>query len=691
MKAAKKSKAVIILAIGLVVMILGSILASAFHSSFFSVDISRIYFETEKGTLSGLLYMPKGASASDPRPTLVTTHGYLNSAEMQDAPATEMARRGCVVLALDMYDHGHSTLTNDEAAGVTSGWGTFWPTSIWDAVQYMYGQDYVLKDSEGNGIIAVSGHSMGGFSSTMALYYDEMAYQTSGIRMICAGLSVGSDYSYTALFGVNAPLGASMFGGRTIGKIAAQFDEFFFNAPNDVGTVNHKNYVQTVDGQIILETISYDEEGNAVLDPNTQPNTWYQTSDGGQRIIYQPYETHPWNHFSKKTTADMISFYDVAFADYNSSLTSIEPGNQIWMFKEAFELVAMVGFFMFLISLAVLLVKVPFLKNAVTGSPVTTAPAATTRSKVGTASLFIITMLIPAIIYPAVYSNITEAKNWLTYGAILAVICGIIGLIVSLKSKDEANKKGWTIGSVVVIIAGILGHYMVTKGLPNNEIFQGPTVSSIATWAVICACIATVVMAAVYLLGNKKEQGSSLAAYGVTGKPINVVAALCVAIIVAVVAFICVFLMDAILKVDFRIWVFAFKSFEATAIPAALKYMPFFLIYYIVAGIACVSNTSSEKLQGAWGYILAMLTNMGGIALWMILQYGMLFATGSAFYPSEALSGILLVALIPTLAIASWLTKFLYKKTGNIWTAAFLNTILMTMMTVANTTIYYQA
>ena len=42
------------------------------------------------------------------RPTIITTHGYLNSAEMQDASAIEMSRRGYVVLALDMYDHGHS-------------------------------------------------------------------------------------------------------------------------------------------------------------------------------------------------------------------------------------------------------------------------------------------------------------------------------------------------------------------------------------------------------------------------------------------------------------------------------------------------------------------------------------------------------------------------------------------------------
>lgn len=678
----KKNRAVIFLAIGLVVMLLGSIVAQAFHTSGYSVNISRIYFDTDSGTLSGLLYMPKDAGASNPKPTLVTTHGYLNSAEMQDAPAIEMSSRGYVVLALDMYDHGHSR-GNAEHTGA---FFKFWPTAIFDAVKYMYGQDYVLKDADGNGMIAVSGHSMGGFSSTAAVYYDEQAYQQTGVRMIHAQLSAGSDYSWTSYLGLTAAEGAANFGGRTIGKIAAHYDEFFFNAPGDTGTVNYKDYVATEEGQIILETVSYDADGKAVLDPDTQANTWYKTSDGGQRIIYEPGEIHSWNHFSKTTTGYMISFYETAFADCQNLLKSAPASSQHWMFKELFELVALVGFFMFLVSLLSLLIRVPFLKNAVTERPEPLPGVKTTRGRVGFICLFIITMVIPAIIYTA---GSSEANNWLGYAAILAVVSGIVGLVVTLVTKEE-QKKTWIGGSVLVIVAGVLMRYMVTKGVPNNKIFQAPTTSTIVTWAVICACIAAVVMTAVYLLGNRKSQGVNLAHYGITGSVMSVVAGLCIAVIVTVAAFALVFIVDAVFKTDFRIWTFAFKSFELSAIPAALKYMPLFFIYYFTAGAACVYNTSTEKLQGAWGYVLAALTNMGGILLWLILQYGKLFITGSAFYPGEALSGILLMALVPTLALASCLTKWLYKRTGNIWTAAFLNTMLITVMTVANTTVYYQ-
>ena len=214
----KRSRTVVVLAIAVALMLLGSIFAQMFNTSFYKVKVSRISFDTDSGTLSGLLYMPKGVDASNPHPTIVTTHGYLNSAEMQDETAIEMSRRGYVVLALDMYDHGHSHGNADN----TGGFFNFWPTSLWDAAQYMYSQDYVAKDAQGNGQIAVSGHSMGGFSSEMAIYLDEQNYAAAGYRIIKAGLSMGADYSWTSYLSLDEEAAVATFGGRTIGKKVAE-------------------------------------------------------------------------------------------------------------------------------------------------------------------------------------------------------------------------------------------------------------------------------------------------------------------------------------------------------------------------------------------------------------------------------------------------------------------------------------
>ena len=193
----------LLLCISLVLVLLGSIFAGLFNGGLGSTKVRRISFDTANGQLSGLLYMPKDASSSNPKPTLIVTHGYLNSAEMQDANAIELSRRGFVVLALDQYDHGHSKInasaySSNDFFGM---WLPFWVNSMNDAVQYMYDQPYVLKDSAGNGVIGLAGHSMGGFSTTMALAMDEMQYATTGVRKVHAGLTEGSDFSYSA-FGI---------------------------------------------------------------------------------------------------------------------------------------------------------------------------------------------------------------------------------------------------------------------------------------------------------------------------------------------------------------------------------------------------------------------------------------------------------------------------------------------------------
>ena len=63
----KRSRTVVVLAIAVALMLLGSIFAQMFNTSFYKVKVSRISFDTDSGTLSGLLYMPKGVDASNPR------------------------------------------------------------------------------------------------------------------------------------------------------------------------------------------------------------------------------------------------------------------------------------------------------------------------------------------------------------------------------------------------------------------------------------------------------------------------------------------------------------------------------------------------------------------------------------------------------------------------------------------------
>nr|WP_072536424.1 alpha/beta hydrolase [Anaerococcus mediterraneensis] len=672
MKTSKKQIAAII--ISLIMIIAGSICANYFNTSGRSVDVKRISFETDKGTLSGLLYKPKDADETSPRPTLVTTHGYLNSSEMQDAPAIEMSRRGYVVLALDQYDHGHSK-SNAENTGSFMG---FWPSSIYDAVNYMYDKDYVLKDKDKNGIIAVSGHSMGGFSTTNALIYDQETFKKTGIKKIHAQLSVGSDHTWQKIMGIDDETIIKSMDDRFVGKIAGQFDEFFFNQENQPGSVVKKNYVGTAEGKAILEN------------ENAKSDTWYDVKSGGKRIIYEPYQTHPWNHFSKATTKDMLDFYDVVFKEYkNEKILEINSYNQKWMYKEAAEFVGLVGFVIFLISFAGLLSDTKVFAKVKSDTKLPLSIENTNIESAFTSKfIFLLGVLLPAIIYSSVYAGDFNSNGMITLNilAIFMFIFSIVGLGLNAKYKKEH----WTKGSFLVLCASLVLFVLTRFNIfVDSPVFQGPTVNRIVCWALICAMLSIFISIYGYLLRRDYEKGIGLYEYGLKANFSSIILSLILAIIVAVVGFAILFIIDKILLVDFRIWSLAFKTFEQSHILAALKYMPLFFIYYLVAGTGSIINSNGKN--GFAAYFKACIINMGGILLWLIAQYTKLFVTGLALYPNDALSGILLVALVPSLVIAFINTKYLYNKNGNIYLPAFMNAIILTMMTVANTTIYFQA
>lgn len=664
-------KPVVLLVISLLLILAGSFGASQFNSSSGDVDVSRIYFDTPRGELSGLLYKPDGAD-QEARPAIVATHGYLNSAEMQDAQAIEMSKRGYVVLALDQYDHGHSTGTMEKPVPFFS----FWPHAIYDAVQYMYDQDYVLKDENGNGIIAVSGHSMGGFSSTHAVMLDEVDFQESGIRKIYSSLTMGSDYQWLKSLGYTIEDINNSYGPRPSGKIAGQYDEFFFDAEAAAaGTpVVKKNYAATEEGMSFLGNPEKPEAGKV-----------YEVN-GGERIIYQPNETHPWNHFSKTSTGYAIDFYDRAFAGYNGSLT-VDSDGQTWMFKEWFSFVALIGFFLLFVPVVSLLSRLPFLNSIYTGRPEPLPAPKTNGAKLAGLILIVVGGLFPALFFSALYGGDVYGMRLLRQISMIFIALSAIVLISSFVKKSERSIK--TVSAIMLVLSVIQYIYLrlQDKMLATTELFGAPTVNPVLYWAINVAII-TLMMMVGYHYVAKKPEGAAIKNYGVKASVKSVIASLVTAIAAVAIGYGVLYLMDALFQVDFRIWTFAVKTFEGQHLAALLKYAPLFLFYYFVVGLSVNMNTATVKYNGWKGYLISVFHFIGGLVLYLAYHYGLLFTTGTAGYPGESLSSIIVIGLVPALLVAALFNRYFYRKTGNVYVGAFINTLLMTLITLANTALY---
>lgn len=686
----------------MVVVLVFSLFANVAHTSLYNVKVEKINFDTEtnNGNIEGLLYTPKGCDAENPCPVIVLTHGYLNSKEMQDAPAIEMSKRGYIVLAFDMYDHGGSTWE-------TPGAFSFFMKSMWDAVQYVYEQDYTLKDANGNGMIGVSGHSMGAYSTELAVMYDTMAMASQGHRKIAVSLTVGADYRYSSASIIG------LYGSRSSGMIIGHYDEFFGD-PTDgnKNTVKYKNYIETDQGKEFLGNGTNLAEGEEY-----EAGKIYDYA-GGQRVIYTPNETHPWNHFSTETTSYMIDFYAEAF-EYQLTASGLADtfetttkGGQTWWLKEAFECVALIALMGAVIPALSLLLKVPFFakvkteeeKDVVeenTEETLKTQEVASVKGKkVGLVLVALFTSIIPAWFFPQfIYKTgltpFVSLAEYVIRICILAAVAGwLIYAAVRMVKGDENEEKarnvatGITKGAVVIGAAALLLRFVATEvvnSLSTGYFFNAPTANSIAYWAIISAAISVLVLTIVHYAAKKRE-GSTIASYGLKASFVQVAMALLISVILFVGLYLVVFLIEWIFNTDFRLWVYAVKSFKWHHFVTFLKYVPIYFIYYFVNSIVVAANTKDVK--GWKGYVYALALNIGGLVLFIGLQYGKLFLTGTAAVPNLALEGILLFGLVPSLAIAAIFAKKFAEKTNNIWTSAFFNTFLFTMIAIANTAIY---
>jgi pimeloyl-ACP methyl ester carboxylesterase len=313
------------LALSLVLMVMSSIVSSAVQTSGYTVDVKDMNWETSSGqSMSALLYKPNGVSIDDQAPAIVVSHGWWNNKEMQDANYVELARRGYVVVSIDMYGHGDSdylSATDLELGG----------TGMYDAVKLVADLPYVDPDK-----IGVSGHSNGARAANFSVVLDNEADE----QLIDAVFLVDNDPVYVDADGAYT----NVYGDRDTGLVADQYDEFFFRSydADGVAVTAPRDYIGTPNAQSFLNHgVDPAEEGE-----ERKADTLYD--DDSLRVVYTPAQTHPWGPISKQTVSDQLEFWQESFG----APQAMDSGSQIWQVKEAATALGLIGFMIFLLAFA---------------------------------------------------------------------------------------------------------------------------------------------------------------------------------------------------------------------------------------------------------------------------------------------------------------------------------------------------
>ncbi len=340
--------------IALVIIIaVSAIIADQIESDFGKVEVSLVKIYNPQGDLIvAKLFRPKDATADNPLPGVVNMHGYQNDKNVQDPFSIELARRGFVVLAPDALGHG------DSGAGLNLGSWFADPNYVMgneDALAWLIKQPFVDASE-----IAVMGHSMGGMNAVKlpALFPDNVRAEVQQ---------------------ASAPGSPEL---PNLLMLQARYDEFLGFRENQPRT----------EGLI-------DSETRAAALGLTLPLAWDTTygsfEDGTARRMAFIQMDHHLLPLMNKSVAETVDWVRLALKGGEGGSMWIEPTKQIFMWKEIFGFITLLGTLVTMLPITNMLLSTKFF--APVAQPI---PNRYVADKKSWWKLATINMLIGGILYP---------------------------------------------------------------------------------------------------------------------------------------------------------------------------------------------------------------------------------------------------------------------------------------------------
>lgn len=343
------------LILSLVLVLISAVGASLVQTNGGKVAVKDMQWETSSGRmLNALLFKPDSATVDSPAPAVVVAHGWWNNREMQDANYVELARRGYVVISIDMYGHGNSDPLPADEIPVGG-------TGMYDAVKLMADLPYVDASR-----IGVSGHSNGARAANFSIAIDNEA----PTPLISSVYLVDNEALYTDAANDNAYY--NVYGSRDVGLDADQYDEFFFRSYSAEGQVLTvpREFATTDNAQSFLH---FGAAPGTYDDVRAIDTYFTETIDGvdAVRILHTPAQTHPWGPISAESVGNLIGFFDTTLGAPDEGVGS----GQIWQVKEFFTTLGLIAFGIFLVAFTRAMLLTRAFESLKVREPMEIAPA----------------------------------------------------------------------------------------------------------------------------------------------------------------------------------------------------------------------------------------------------------------------------------------------------------------------------
>lgn len=592
------------------------------------------------GKLTYKLYKPKAASEANKAPGVLLLHGYQNDHETCAAYAIELARRGAVVLCLDEYGHGSSTIgllnrgyvnhkvsvnygNDSEADGTYSKiGGTQRYRILMNFSNLSFFNDHYSKDSDGNAIydsscggsaayeflsklsyvdskrMAVSGHSMGTWSSwSVAADFANTSIAPRAIVLQCGELFTDDVYDSKNIKFNNVLL------------LQAKYDEFSY----------FRDYKLNVTDELLKTPLRYKFLGTTA-DKAAWNMTYGKFEDGSARRMELLYTNH------RLTTHD-VNGLKVALKWFDDAIS-----------------------------------------------------------------------LPNKIAYDQINAKV---KEYCVLGAMLCVLFAMMAFMdfllqfylfsdveTKLPSEETIMSRGARIrgGLLTILLSGLSFPFMTQLGhallpLPEN-IFRMTVGNGFLGWYALLIVIMFITNIIRRIKNRiKKIENDKFDLPGFCG---SAVLAVCMFLFVYVINFVYSLVFDLDLRF---IWPF-FRPFNGIRALQFFIYLPFFICFYMMNNAKIMKDLRSKATyqKGIFGFIVNWFRNFilmaGGVLLIVLLEYIPFFAgigPGADVCFGSTFGGpfmSILILFVPQVLFFSILCTYCYRKTGKVYTGALIAAML---------------
>ncbi len=611
-----------------------------------------------------------------------------------EANAIELSRRGYVVMALDMYGHGESTLPPDgykqAEMGNVENYGP--DLGSYSALQQFKNYDFIDLTK-----IGMLGHSMGtaaiqegaylayakwqaaytvayneavaaGSDETTAAYTAYGAAMNSGIvlpgSMVLTGYNYNvrniNDLTYNGVTAENGvfPLYAAPVNICTIQGTYDEFSGLLWGVEDSSQYTSSFKFAYGTGGATNVPSGTYFMYGDASATPLTREEAVTAAASAAVtmkpiRAAYSFDGTHSDTYYDETAISYGIDFFDITL---RCCVATIEPTQQVWHGRAACGLIGLIATLVAFVALALTLLRVPFFSTIV-------RPAAPSMSTVHGAK-GVIGYIIPYIIFllpaPLLY-------YWL------------VGYPYYMQPQ-------W--------------FKFLTKFMPNSFFNMAPMNSLMLFNSVVGGVFLVLYLVVFFFIGRKK--GATLDNTGLKLPFTQILKSLLLAVLSFGGIYAVVYACSALSGTNFSFFKFNIMPMDGTHWVAFFKYLPVWLLFFLLCSVIYNSLTRINNAPAWLNYLLCAVVSCGGLAVMFAYDYGKLFSTGvrgiqyipgttspewlaavGMYFPT-ALAGIMLFGLLFILPITAVMSRVLHKKTGSVWLGGFLTAFIVLVFTISH-------